>query len=58
MALGFVVLFASAGANSKEKTLYDFRGGSDGAMPTGGVIADQAGKSLWSNRKRRSGDWL
>jgi uncharacterized repeat protein (TIGR03803 family) len=43
VALGFVVLFASAGANSKEKTLYDFRGGSDGEGPAGSLIADGAG---------------
>jgi uncharacterized repeat protein (TIGR03803 family) len=43
VALGFVVLFASAGANSKEKTLYDFRGCSDGEGPAGSLIADGAG---------------
>ena len=39
---GFVVL-SSSGAIASEKVLYSFRGGSDGANPYAGLIADSAG---------------
>ena len=38
-----VVLASTASANWKEKVLYSFQGGTDGAVPTGAVVLDQAG---------------
>jgi hypothetical protein len=39
----FALLSASAPAEWKEKVLYSFHGGSDGATPAGGVVFDQHG---------------
>jgi uncharacterized repeat protein (TIGR03803 family) len=39
-----ILMFASsASAESKEKVLYSFQGGSDGQSPAGGVVFDKAG---------------
>jgi len=37
-----IATYASA-ATWKEKVLYSFQGGSDGAVPAGGVVFDKAG---------------
>ncbi len=38
-----LTLAVSASAEWKEKVLYSFQGGTDGSLPTGGVIFDKAG---------------
>jgi len=38
-----LVLTSTASADWKEKVLYSFQGGSDGATPAGGVVFDKAG---------------
>ena len=38
-----VALASVASADSKEKVLYSFQGGSDGQSPAGGVVFDKAG---------------
>jgi hypothetical protein len=43
LILVFVVFVSSASAEWKEKVLYSFQGGTDGAVPAGGVVFDKAG---------------
>jgi hypothetical protein len=53
-----VLVFALASVASaewKEKVLYSFQGGTDGAVPAGGVIFDQEGKRLRGDTGWRRG---
>jgi uncharacterized repeat protein (TIGR03803 family) len=43
IVLTTVALASVASADSKEKVLYSFQGGSDGQFPAGGVVFDKAG---------------
>jgi hypothetical protein len=44
ISLGIILATASAASASwKEKILYSFQGGTDGATPVGGVVFDSAG---------------
>ena len=42
-ALVFILAFGAAAASAKEKVLYNFRGGSEGATPFGSLISDDTG---------------
>jgi len=43
IALAMLTLVAAASADWKEKVLYSFKGGTDGAVPVGAVVFDQHG---------------
>jgi hypothetical protein len=43
LCVAILVMVSTASAEWKEKVLYSFQGGTDGATPAGGVVFDKAG---------------
>jgi uncharacterized repeat protein (TIGR03803 family) len=55
IVLSFLVFASHASAEWKEKVLYSFQGGRDGAVPAGGVVFDQRGNLYGATSEGGSG---